>query len=278
MKKSRKFLWAMLPVAAAFALTACSSSDDAIEKDSQTVTTIPYSITVGSSTTRATVGNNKEDLYFAEGDEIYLTSDGSDKIKGRLTLVDGVGQALGKFEGTITYKGEKPANNAGLTLVLKSKEQMGLIIDENTYKPTFSLDNVNTFAETLQDAVKKFSYIEGPRQFALPYASLVQNKTAFIDFAITINGAEAGVDKWPVSVTSADGQKTYAEGQVSVTPVVGQPTVAALAKFAIAVSQGTIMKGAVVTVGDYTYTFNKAESEQPLQPKVYNTAVIISQN
>ena len=114
--------WAVLLMMVAFMMTACSNEDNVgVTPETETGVVIPYTVTVGTgaaATTRATVDDDYQTLYFAQGDKLYIS--GTD-IQGVLDIQDGAGTTGATFSGNLIYSGEgSPADDLELTATLVS--------------------------------------------------------------------------------------------------------------------------------------------------------------
>ena len=247
--KLKQLMWAMLPVAAALALSACSSSDEASETPTAPksgVKQIPYTVTVGSNSTRATVDDNLSDLYFAAGDQLVITGE---NISGTLSLISGIGDANATFEGFLNYKGQgDPAANLKLTATLKGSNQT-LTADGGIDYGTALVDLSTT---TLQDAIKQlvpqYSLLKGVSTFGSKDFYLTQ-QTAFLYFNITLDEGTYPDAKLLMKVSGVGGQERSAN-VVAKEVNVETGGKAIVAKFVVPVSANqTLTTAAKVTAG-----------------------------
>lgn len=86
MKKTRRFLWALLPMAVTLIFASCSSNEDVTEPTPATGTkTVPVKITVSmNDATRATVGSDNSTLSFQSTDKLAVLYGGS--LLGELSI------------------------------------------------------------------------------------------------------------------------------------------------------------------------------------------------
>lgn len=260
--KARRFLMALLPVAAAFALTSCSSddaSDSSVQPQTGGVKKIPYTVTIGD-VTRAGVADDQSTLNFATGDQLYIKGTG---VSGMLSIKDGVGTPNATFEGTLDYTGEgsTPAADLALTATLKSSNQQGWNNDGTVTLPASAL------CTSLADAVSKYSYLKGTSTFGEKTFRLVQ-QTTFLNFTVTFaDGTEANKQ---VSVSVKNGNGVIGSGSVT-TASGGDVTTAPqiVASFVVPVQGGTVLTGAQVIVGNKTFDFGASQTTG-LDAKVYN--------
>ena len=213
--KTRKFLWAMLPMmAAALMTTACSSDDDSTSVTpnpaaDQTVKSIPYTVTVGQgTTTRATVADDNKTLQFAEGDELYVEGENG-KVYGCLTLQSGAGADTGAtFSGDLYYTGSEPADDLQLTATLVGiNDELANVSDGKV----MGFENYpTTVCATMAEAVQKYSILTGSNAYSAKSFTLSQ-QTAFLKFKVKLEDGTKPTDN-AVAVTIKDGNNTLVTG------------------------------------------------------------------
>lgn len=277
--KLKQLMWAMLPVAAVLALSACSSSDEASETPiapKSGVKQIPYTVTVGSNSTRATVDDNLSDLYFAAGDQLVITGE---NISGTLSLTSGIGDANATFEGFLNYTGQgDPAANLKLTATLKGSNQ------------TFTADGgidygtalVDLSTTTLQDAIKQlvpqYSLLKGVSTFGSKDFYLTQ-QTAFLYFNITLDEGTYPDAELLMKVSGVGGQDRSAN-VVAKEVNVETGGKAIVAKFVVPVSANqTLTTAAKVTAGaNDPISFVTKDNNLNGDGKVWNVPAITLQD
>ena len=261
--KKNSFLWAALSMTAALVMTACSSDDNMTETPQTPSTSkkIPYTVTVGEATTRATVDANNRTLYFAAGDKLYIT--GTD-IQGVLDLQDGdEGKTTGAtFSGELTYSGEgSPADDLALSATLVSAQQT---VDTQVSVDANGIVSVNyptsAYCTSINDAVQQYSKLHGNSTYSAKAFSLTQ-LTAFLNFVITFeDGTTTGTE---LSAVVKNGETTLCTA--NVTTVTEDEKV--VAKFVLPVDAGTKLSSATVTMGSKAAL---AITDKELTGKVYN--------
>ena len=226
--KTRKFLWAVLPMmAAALAMTACGGDDDTdtkpvpvsptdnTDKTEKTEKSIPYTVTVKGDpeTTRATVNADGKTMNFADDDELYISGGGD--IHGVLTLQSGAGSEEATFSGTLYYEASTPPNSStSLTATLvSSNNKVADITDDKVTDFTYPTEN--NVCSTLADAVSQYSQLTGTGNYGSGDIVLYQS-TAFLKFTVTLEDGTTGGASVDVSVTS-DGSTTIGTGTASTT-------------------------------------------------------------
>ena len=237
--KTRKFLWAMLPMmAAALMTTACSSDDDSTSVSpkpaaDQTVKTIPYTVTVGQgTTTRASVANDDVTLKFAAGDELYVENK-SANVYGRLALKSGTGATSATFSGDLKYTGDEPATDLMLTATLVGADDKLAHVDGDK---VMGFENYpTTVCATMADAVAKYSKLTGSSTYGNANFALLQ-QTAFLKFKVKLeDGTKPGDNA--VAVTIKDGNKTLGTGTTVASGT--EQFVATYAEFVLPAADGT---------------------------------------
>ena len=266
MKKNSILGGMTLMMAAILAMYACNSIDVQVDDEmADAAKTIPYTVQVGSGdpTTRATVLDDYQTLYFAEGDKLYITGT---NIKGVLNIQTGAGTASATFSGDLTYSGEgSPADNLELTATLVSAQQTeGKQVSVNAGGVvTVNYPKESSYCTSVNDAVQQYSRLTGTSTYGAKSFTLTQH-TAFLNFAITfMDGTTAG--------TSLN-TKVYFESLVNsynvTTTKEGDNVVA---KFVLPVAGGTKTNNISVDMRGGTYKFNiRRLPNMTLEGKVYN--------
>ena len=265
--KMKNMLWAALSMTAALVMTACSSDDNDMTEAPATPSTskkIPYTVTVGDASTRATVKDDPMDrqLYFATGDQLYIT--GAD-IKGVLDLQAGdEGKTSGAtFSGELTYSGEgSPASDLSLTATLVSAQQTEgaqvSVDDEGAVTVNYP---TAAYCATISDAVQQYSRLTGTSNYSDRAFTLTQ-QTAFLNFVITFEDGTATGET--LSAVVSNGGSAVCTANVT-TATESEKVVA---KFVLPVAAGTTLSSATVTMGDKeAISFG---ASQTLTGKVYN--------
>ena len=258
--KLKRLIWAVLPVAAALALTACSSSDDASETPTAPksgVKQIPYTVTVDGNTTRATVDDDLSTLRFAAGDQLYITGE---NISGTLNLTSDPGSTSGTFEGTLDYTGQgDPAANLKLDATLKSATQKG-------WKGDGTIDySAATLYANVKDAVKDYSYLTGACEYGNRALRLTQH-TAFLNIVVSFkNGTAANVNKTASFAYTNGNDPVTCSGSVTTYAT----DAAVQANFVVPVPSELSVAGATITLDNDQLTL---KSNELLSGKVYNVS------
>lgn len=298
MKTIHKILGLLPMMVAALMLTACSSEDNTTEtpltptEETPTNTTaeaktIHYTVSVsngGDAQTRATVESDNKTLYFAADDKLYIT--GTD-ISGVLEIQAGDGTTTGPgtanatFEGDLTWTGSDPtpAADLALTATLVSAQQTDgteVSIDATTKAVTVNYPTT-AFCADVATAVQKYSNLTGTSTYATKSFTLEQ-KTAFLNFAITFNdGTATGTN---ITTTVKNGSTTLSTATVTTATVSGK----VMAKFVLPVDATATLSGAKVVLEGGLFNFTKpfgGSSPKALTGKVYNvtrnTATILSE-
>ena len=268
--KKNSFLWAALSMTAALVMTACSSDDNNMTEAPvapSTSKTIPYTVTVGGdeATTRATVDGNNKTLYFATGDQLYITGPG---IQGVLDLVDDVENenktSNVTFSGELTYDGSgSPAADLQLTATLVSAQQNDG--SEVTINATTGAVTVNypttAYCSSINDAVQKYSNLTGTSTYGARAFTLTQ-QTAFLNFEITFEDGTATGNTLSAKVNNNSSNICTA----NVTTTTESTKV--VAKFVLPVAASTTLSSANVKMGSKAAISFGASQE--LAGKVYN--------
>lgn len=266
--KTRKFLWALLPVVIALLLASCGSDDEngmtqtPNTEPTATVKSVPFTVTVNQGgTTRATVDDDLSTLHFASGDKLYVEGE---NISGVLDLTTGEGAANGTFSGSLVYSGDEPSASLVLSATLVSSEALecgfftiadGKVID-HTY-PATKVCVANGVSSAVNEAVKKYSVLIGNSTFGDKSFSLTQH-TAFLNFTLTYTDAESGIN---ATVTFKNGGATICSGSVTVNEDLQ-------ANFVIPVASETKLNSASIALaGHAAKNFGGSTT---LSGKVYN--------
>ena len=255
MKKNR-ILWGVLPMMAAIlSMVACNRLELGGPK------TIPYMVKVdaGDPATRATVDDDYQTLYFAEGDKLYIS--GTD-IQGVLDIQTGVGTAGATFSGNLSYSGEgSPADDLTLTATLVSAEQMvGKLVSVNSKGAVTVNYPRKDFCKSVYEAVKQYSRLTGTSTYGATSFTLNQ-MTAFLNFEVTyLDGTPAGANPSPEVLI--DNRITYT-GAVTTTTVNGK----VVAQFVLPVAAGTTINFLRLNISGATFF---TDVYQPFTGRVYN--------
>ncbi|MBQ9657069.1 MAG: hypothetical protein IJV38_13790 [Prevotella sp.] len=221
--KTRKFLWALLPVAAVLLMTACGGDTDDVTPTptpnpvtpgtENVVKSVPYSVTVKTAdVTRTSVGNDDITLRFEATDKLYVQNT-KGTVYGCLELKSGENQTSATFAGTVNYTGTKPADTDQLTATLVgSANLLDMIGTDGKVKGDAYISIPATPCETMSDAVSKYSWIRGTGTYGEANFTLVQ-RTAFMMFSVTIEDGTAGNVSVPVKITN--GSDTYSFSQTT---------------------------------------------------------------
>ena len=264
MKKTRQFLWALLPMAVALIFASCSSDSDVTEVPAPpqptVVKNIPYTVTVASGATRSTVDNDNMTLRFATGDKLYITGT---NIKGTLNIQSGMGETSGAtFSGDLTYTGEgTPAANLSLTATLVSAQQtVGTQISVNDAGAVTVNYPTTAYCSSVNDAVQQYSRLTGTSTYGDKAFTLTQ-QTAFLNFVITFED-NTNADTQLSAVVS---NNSSAVCTANVTTTIESEKV--VAKFVLPVASGTTLTSATVKMGDKEAL---TITDATLDGKVYN--------
>ncbi len=272
--KKNSFLWAALSMTAALVMTACSNEDNTVDTPAAPqaeVKTIPYTVTVGQggdATTRATVADDPSDatnyhktLYFAAGDQLYISSDSRTDLKGTLTLKAGdEGKSNGAtFEGSITYTGDAPEGTTEIKATLVGSSNVGVQITDG--KVTGVSYPSDAYCNDVAEAVQKYSNLTGTSTYGAKSFSLTQ-QTAFLNFVITF--ADGTAENATLSTVVSNGGSALCTANVTTTT----ESEKVVAKFVLPVAKGTTLSSANVKFGDKAAISFGAS--QTLDGKVYN--------
>jgi hypothetical protein len=244
-------------------MTACSNDDNANESPVQqnAAKTIPYTVTVNGGASRATVESDNKTLYFADGDQLYVTGT---NIKGVLNIQTGTGTASATFSGDLTYSGSgTPASDLSLTATLVSAQQTdGSEVTINATTGAVTVNYPSTaYCSSVNDAVQKYSNLTGTSTYSTKSFSLTQ-QTAFLNFVITFDdGTTTGNE---LSAVVSNNSAAICTANVTTTT----ESEKVVAKFVLPVAKGTTLSSANVKFGDKAAISFGAS--QTLDGKVYN--------
>lgn len=274
--KARSFLWAVLPVAAALILTACSSSDDNFDnKQADRPNTgnsckIPVTIKVGTeaedNATRATVDANNSTLRFQVGDKLYFSNaDGS--VYG---TADVPAEATGKTDctiETIVDFHEQPKDGEKLNVVLVGPDNKALTVSGD--KVT-GVNYGNAVVKDVATAVKQYSNIRGDGTYNKNTISVdLKQNTAFINFNVSYTNIYYTATAASEDIVVKNNNATIGSGKITTTVSRASNLSTVNAKFVVPVAKGTKMNNASVQVG--TFDAIKLTSTATLEGKVYNS-------
>ena len=175
-------------------LGSCAKEIDLPVPEPENRNTIHYSLTVEQgSDTRSTLGPGYEHLFEA-GDRIYVESTGEDagKMYGFLSMSisAGVGQSTASFEGDLTSVGDfvpKADTPISLTLVGPADELHTYNDDEKKEKVT-GVDYSDKYAESIEEAVRRFADFTGSGKFG-DYRYTLQQNSSFLVCALSFDAA-----------------------------------------------------------------------------------------
>lgn len=183
----------ILSAAMLLLLGSCAKETD-LPAPAPETKTIHYSLTVEEgSETRSTLGPGYKHVFEA-GDRIYVESTGDDagKMYGFLSMSisGGVGQSKASFEGDLvsdakfTPTAETPIS---LTLVGPADELHTYNDDEKKEKVT-GVDYSNKYAESIEEAVRRFADFTGSGKFG-DYRYTLQQNSSFLVCALSFDAA-----------------------------------------------------------------------------------------
>ena len=239
------------------------------------VKTIPFSVTVSSDETRATLGENLKTLSYAAGDKLYIESESREDVKAVLTLKSG---DAGKtenvtFEGTMSYTGEEPAADLLLKATLVGSKNAGIQISDDKVTGIVYPTHNNCCTDVF-DAVEKYSLLTGLGTYGERLFPLRQH-TAFLSFAVNIEGVTSAGKTY--SVYFMNNGESYKMGDLST----GKKAQDYRISFALPVAEGTVLKDAsvkFVNAGGYNSNHTSpamfsasfgGDEPKTLTPKVY---------
>jgi hypothetical protein len=197
---------------ALLALFSCARKEQAPEEPFHT---IPYSVWVSESPdSRATLAGGN--YVFEAEDLLYVSGIGenADKLYGYLNLVSGVGETQAHYEGSLFCADDFTATaSTPVTLALVGpKDQLYHPAGGKLGSPVYP---ENGYAESLADAVEKFSCFTGSGAFGDETFNLSQ-QTAFLTLNVKMNPAEAPVGS-SVSISLTNGGDASPMWQVTRT-------------------------------------------------------------
>ena len=245
------------------------------------VKTIPFSVTVSSDETRATLGGNLKTLQYAAGDKLYIESESRPDVKAVLTLQSGAGNTQNAvFDGLMSFTGEEPADDLLLKATLvssnaaqTSSSDRGIQFKDGKVTGIIYPTHDNCCTDVFE-AVEKYSLLTGLGTFGERKFPLYQH-TAFLSFAVNMQDIEQPGQTYSVYFMN-DGQ-SYFMGNLDTGSADDEYRI----KFALPVAEGTVLKDAsvkLVKAGGYnsrhtsptmfSASFGSAEPKT-LTPKVY---------
>lgn len=174
--------------------TACKKEVDT--PSAPAVQTVHYKASIQAETdTRATLGTEMQ-YVFEVGDRVYVESEDG-KLYGFLSMVDndGVGEHVAYFEGNLTYEGELPRDtNPLVSLVLVSgTDDLHTVTDGKLAAVTGSSYGMNTWASSLEDAVRRLSHFTGSGYLAEKKFTLHQ-QSSFLKCSVRMTPSQAPVN------------------------------------------------------------------------------------
>lgn len=145
--------------------------------------------------TRASIGSDMVYKYEA-GDRVYVESEDG-QLYGFLSLTDedGVGEHVAYFEGNLTYEGELPRDtNPLVSLVLVSgTDDLHTVTDGKLAAVTGNSYGMNTWASSLEDAVRRLSHFTGSGYLAEKKFTLHQ-QSSFLKCSVRMTPSQAPVN------------------------------------------------------------------------------------
>ena len=183
----------ILSAAMLLLLGSCAKETD-LPAPAPETKTIHYSLTVEEgSETRSTLGPGYKHVFEA-GDRIYVESTGDDagKLYGFLSMSisDGVGQSKASFEGDLTSAADftpTAETPISLTLVGPADELHTYNDDEKKEKVT-GVDYSDKYAESIEEAVRRFADFTGSGKFG-DYRYTLQQNSSFLVCALSFDAA-----------------------------------------------------------------------------------------
>lgn len=238
------------------------------------IKTIPFSVTVSSDETRATLDANLKTIRYAAGDKLYIESESRPDVKADLTLLSGAGNTGNvTFSGEMQYTGEKPADDLLLKATLVSSSNQGIQITDGKVTG-IAYPTHNNCCTDVFEAFEKYSLLTGLGTFGERLFPLYQH-TAFLSFAVNLQGVEQAEQTYSVYFMN-DGQ-SYLMGNLNTGSADDEYRI----KFALPVAEGTVLKDAsvkLVKAGGYNSNHTSPAmfsasfgGDEPitLTPKVY---------
>jgi hypothetical protein len=175
-------------------LGSCAKEKDLPVPEPETRNTIHYSLTVEQgSDTRSTLGPGYEHLFEA-GDRIYVESTGDDagKMYGFLSMSisAGVGQSTASFEGDLTSVGEfVPTADTPISLTLVGPaDELHTYNDDEKKEKVTGVDYSDKYAESIEEAVRRFADFTGSGKFG-DYRYTLQQNSSFLVCALSFDAA-----------------------------------------------------------------------------------------
>lgn len=174
---------------------ACKKEEDT-PSPAKKVQTVHYRASIQTDAdTKATLGTGMEYKY-ETGDRVYVESEDG-KLYGFLSMVDndGVGEHVAYFEGNLTYEGELPRDtNPLVSLVLVSgTDDLHTVTDGKLAAVTGSSYGMNTWASSLEDAVRRLSHFTGSGYLAEKKFTLHQ-QSSFLKCSVRMTPSQAPVN------------------------------------------------------------------------------------
>ena len=174
---------------------ACKKEEDT-PSPAKEVQTVHYRASIQTDAdTKATLGTGMEYKY-ETGDRVYVESEDG-KLYGFLSMVDndGVGEHVAYFEGNLTYEGELPRDtNPLVSLVLVSgTDDLHTVTDGKLAAVTGSSYGMNTWASSLEDAVRRLSHFTGSGYLAEKKFTLHQ-QSSFLKCSVRMTPSQAPVN------------------------------------------------------------------------------------
>lgn len=174
---------------------ACKKEEDTLSPAKE-VQTVHYRASIQTDAdTKATLGTGMEYKY-ETGDRVYVESEDG-KLYGFLSMVDndGVGEHVAYFEGNLTYEGELPRDtNPLVSLVLVSgTDDLHTVTDGKLAAVTGSSYGMNTWASSLEDAVRRLSHFTGSGYLAEKKFTLHQ-QSSFLKCSVRMTPSQAPVN------------------------------------------------------------------------------------
>lgn len=250
------------------------------------VKTIPYSVTVSSEQTRATVDDDMMTLRFAAGDRLYISCDTRADVYGVLELETGAGKTGENgevvFTGDLHYIGDDPSDNLLLNATLVGINNKGVQIS-NDRVMGMKYPELKEYCTSVNDAVQKYSLLTGVGTFGRKRFPLSQH-TAFLNFEVSV----------PISKRTTFGVFMVNDGKINGenSVLLGNFTLNSsnnTVRFVLPVAENTTLKNATINLitnpdggygsssDTYSASFGGTESKT-LSPKVYNVKKSATKN